>query len=75
MYRSTVTSKFQTTISTRVCEELGLAVSDESRWETRGGEVVVTVARPRFPRHHGTIPDGPDPVEAVGTMRRRRGPR
>jgi bifunctional DNA-binding transcriptional regulator/antitoxin component of YhaV-PrlF toxin-antitoxin module len=70
---STVTSKFQTTIPREVRDRLGVNISSELKWEVRDGCVVVTVARPAFLARGATISDGPDPVEAVRTMRGRRG--
>jgi AbrB family looped-hinge helix DNA binding protein len=69
MYRSKVTSKYQTTIPKGIREQLGLSVADELRWEVRDGEVVVTVAHPHFLKYRGIIEHGPEPIAAVQAVR------
>jgi len=73
MARSTVTSKYQTTIPREVRDRLGMTASSELRCEVRDGCAVVTVAQPAFLARGATISSGPNPVEAVRTMRRQRG--
>ena len=73
MARSTVTSKFQTTIPKEVRDRLGVSIAAELRWEVRDGEAVVTVATPAFLARRGSLVSGPAPVEAVRQMRGRRG--
>lgn len=58
MARSTITSRFQTTIPKEVRQRLGLGPSDELQWEVVGKQARVTPGDPRFLKRQGTIEVG-----------------
>ncbi len=70
MPKSTITSKYQTTIPREVREKLGVGPQDVLQWEIRGTQVQVKVADTAFLRRRGTIKAGPGSV--VEDVRRAR---
>lgn len=70
MPKSTVTSKYQTTIPREVRERLGVGPQDVLQWEIRGSQVQVKVADTAFLRRQGTIKVGSGSV--VEDVRRAR---
>jgi bifunctional DNA-binding transcriptional regulator/antitoxin component of YhaV-PrlF toxin-antitoxin module len=62
MPKSTITSKYQTTIPREVRERLGLGPRDVLQWEVLGTQARVTVADTAFLRRRGTIKTGPGSV-------------
>lgn len=74
MPKSTVTSKYQTTIPREVRERLGVGPQDVLQWEIRGSQVQVKVADTAFLRRQGTIKAGSGSVmEDVRRARSLRG--
>ena len=74
MTKSTITSKYQTTVPREVREKLGLGPRDVLRWEVSGNVVRVTAAGTAFLNRRGSIRVGPgSPQEDVRQARARRG--
>jgi AbrB family looped-hinge helix DNA binding protein len=74
MPKSTLTTKYQTTVPKEVREKLALAPGDELRWEIREGTVQVSPAEPAFLALRGSIRVGPgSTVEDVRRARAMRG--
>ena len=53
--KSTVTSKFQTTIPKAIREELRLSVNDTLEWEVEGGKVLVYPVQKNFLNFRNSI--------------------
>lgn len=70
MSRSTITSKYQTTVPREVRETLGVGSGDILRWEVVGDHVRVTAADTAFLRRRGSIHVGPG--SSVDDVRRAR---
>lgn len=75
MARSTITSKYQTTVPREVREKLGVGPGDVLRWEVAGeGAIRVMAADTAFLRRRGSIRIGPgSTVEDVERARSIRG--
>ncbi len=74
MTRSTVTSKYQTTIPKEVRQKLGLGPQDVLQWEVVGEEIRVVPAHTDFLRRRGSISVGSgSSVEDVRRARSLRG--
>ncbi len=61
--RSTITSKFQTTIPKAVREYLGLSMRDTLDWKLEGGKVSVEAGKNAFLEHKNSIHVGPGDIE------------
>lgn len=74
MTKSTLTSKYQTTVPKEVREKLGLGPQDVLRWEVVAGAAHVTAASTAFLKRRGSIAVGSgSPVEDIRQARARRG--
>lgn len=74
MSRSTITSKYQTTVPKAIRDQLGLGPTDVLRWEVVGDAIRVSVDSPAFLRHRGAIATPPGSVlDDVKAARRLRG--
>jgi AbrB family looped-hinge helix DNA binding protein len=56
--KSTITSKYQTTIPKAIREGLKLAVNDALEWELKKGKVTVKPVQSRFLGHQNSIKVG-----------------
>lgn len=70
MTKSTITSKYQTTVPKEVRQKLGLRPKDVLCWEVVGGDVRVAPARRGFLDRRGSLRVGPG--SAVEDVRRAR---
>jgi len=74
MAKSTITSKYQTTIPREIREKLGVGPSDVLQWDILGNQVRVTVAGSAFLDRRGSVKVGPGSViEDVQRSRTLRG--
>lgn len=74
MAKSTLTTKYQTTVPREVREKLGIGPRDVLLWEVVGGEARVAPASRAFLARRGSIPVGPGSVvEEIRQARRERG--
>jgi AbrB family looped-hinge helix DNA binding protein len=62
--KSTITSKFQTTIPKAVREKLGISIHDSLEWEVEKGRVIVSPVRGNFLRYQGSVKIGAGDVGA-----------
>ena len=62
--KSTVTTKYQTTIPKAVREKLGIAVNDSLEWVVEKGRVVVHPVHSDFLRYQGSVKIGAGDVAA-----------
>ncbi|QWV94480.1 type II toxin-antitoxin system PrlF family antitoxin [Geomonas oryzisoli] len=62
--KSTVTSKFQTTIPKAIREKLGISVNDALEWGIEKGQVVVHPVNNEFLRYQGCVKTGPGDIGA-----------
>lgn len=62
--KSTVTTKFQTTIPKAVRDKLGISVHDSLEWIVEKGRVVVHPVHSDFLRYRGTVKMGPGDIDA-----------
>ena len=56
--KSTVTSKYQTTIPKAIREELSISVNDTLEWEVEGGKVLVYPVQKNFLNFRNSISTG-----------------
>ena len=56
--KSTITSKFQTTIPKAVREGLKLSINDTLDWELKNGKVILKPIHSKFLNHRNTISVG-----------------
>ncbi len=56
--KSTITSKFQTTIPKAIREELKLSINDTLDWELKNGKVTLKPVHSKFLDHRNTISVG-----------------
>ena len=69
--KSTVTSKYQTTVPRAIREHLGISPQDVLQWEVQGREVRVSASRPAFLERRGMLNVGSgDVVEDIRQARR-----
>ncbi len=61
--KSTVTSKFQTTIPKAIREGLKLSINDTLDWELKNGRVILKPAQSKFLDHRNTIQIGKGDIE------------
>lgn len=61
--KSTITSKFQTTIPKVIREGLKLSVNDTLEWELKDGKVIVRPGQTRFLDRRSSIRVGPGDIE------------
>jgi AbrB family looped-hinge helix DNA binding protein len=74
MTKSTVTSKYQTTIPKEIRQKLGLGPQDVLQWEVVGDEIRVVPSHNEFLRRRGSVTVGAgSPVEDVQRARKMRG--
>lgn len=74
MAKSTLTTKYQTTVPREVREKLGIGPRDVLLWEVVGGEARVAPASRAFLARRGSIHVGPGSVvEEIRQARRERG--
>ena len=62
--KSTVTTKYQTTIPKAVREKLGISVNDSLEWAVEKGRVVVLPVRSDFLRYQGSVKTGAGDITA-----------
>jgi AbrB family looped-hinge helix DNA binding protein len=60
--KSTVTTKYQTTIPKTVREFLGIAVNDALEWTLERGKVIVYPVRNDFLKHCNSVKIGPGDI-------------
>ncbi|PXF58029.1 MAG: AbrB family transcriptional regulator [Deltaproteobacteria bacterium] len=53
--RTTITSKYQTTIPKGIREKLGLSVHDALEWSLKNGTIMVKPKKPGFSRFRNTV--------------------
>jgi bifunctional DNA-binding transcriptional regulator/antitoxin component of YhaV-PrlF toxin-antitoxin module len=70
MTKSTLTTKYRTTVPKEVRERLGINPQDVLQWEVADGYAQVSLAGRAFLRRRGTIHTGPGSVS--GDVRRGR---
>ncbi|MBT4268015.1 MAG: AbrB/MazE/SpoVT family DNA-binding domain-containing protein [Deltaproteobacteria bacterium] len=61
--KSTVTSKFQTTIPKAIREGLKLSVNDTLDWELKNGRVILKPVQSKFLGHRNSIRVGTGDIE------------
>lgn len=61
--KSTITSKFQTTIPKPIREYLGLNMKDSLEWKLENGKVTIYPAEKKFLRHKNTLHVGPGDID------------
>jgi len=61
--RSTITSKFQTTIPKAVREYLGLSMQDTLEWKLEGGKVIIETGKNAFLEHQNSIRVGQGDID------------
>jgi len=60
--KSTVTTKYQTTIPKIVRESLGISVNDALEWTLERGRVIVYPVRNEFLKHCNSVKVGPGDI-------------
>jgi len=71
--RSTITSKYQTTIPKAIRESLGLAVKDALEWKIENGKVYLYPVKSNFLKYRNSIKTGhgdiSDDIQAARNLR------
>ena len=70
--RTTITSKYQTTIPKAVREDLGLSIHDTLEWNVENGKIVVLPMQKNFLEYRNAVKAGSGDIENDIKLSRKR---